>query len=108
MNSILTENLSRLWSSIIIDELTKHQIYDFYCAPGMRNAPILASITKNKDAKAYSFFDERSLSYRALGNSKKNHSNWLLPSSILKRWTAKLWRILLKLELSSSESEKKE
>jgi 2-succinyl-5-enolpyruvyl-6-hydroxy-3-cyclohexene-1-carboxylate synthase len=41
-----------------------------YCAPGMRNAPILAASHHHENIETYSFLDERALSFRALGNSK--------------------------------------
>jgi len=64
------QNLSRLWSSLIVDELAKNGVQDIYCAPGMRNAPILAASHFHKDIKTYSFIDERALSFRAIGNAK--------------------------------------
>ncbi|OIQ15571.1 MAG: 2-succinyl-5-enolpyruvyl-6-hydroxy-3-cyclohexene-1-carboxylic-acid synthase [Bacteriovorax sp. MedPE-SWde] len=66
----LDQNISRLWGSLIIDELAKNGVKDVYCAPGMRNAPILAASYHHEDIKTYSFLDERALSFRALGNSK--------------------------------------
>jgi 2-succinyl-5-enolpyruvyl-6-hydroxy-3-cyclohexene-1-carboxylate synthase len=65
-----TENLSRLWTSIIIDELAKNGVENFYCAPGMRNAPIMAAAKVHVQSKTLSGFDERSLAYRALGYAK--------------------------------------
>ncbi len=66
----LTQNLSRLWASVIVDELAKNGITEFYTAPGMRNAPVLAAAHYHEDINTFSFFDERALSYRALGRSK--------------------------------------
>ncbi len=70
-STINTENISRLWSSIIIDQLAKNGLSHYYCAPGMRNAPLLSAI-KKCDKNIYSFFDERSLAFRALGASKND------------------------------------
>lgn len=64
------QNLSRLWASLIVDELAKNGVSDYYCAPGMRNAPILAAAYHHDKTKTFSFVDERALSFRALGNSK--------------------------------------
>ncbi|WP_419168513.1 2-succinyl-5-enolpyruvyl-6-hydroxy-3-cyclohexene-1-carboxylic-acid synthase [Halobacteriovorax sp.] len=74
----ITQNISRLWASIIVDELAKNGIVDFYTAPGMRNAPVLAAAHYNEDIKTYSFLDERALAYRALGRSKVSESIPLL------------------------------
>ncbi len=70
MNKLLnTENLSRLWSSIIIDQIEQNDALLHYCAPGMRNAPILAAMNSGK-GKTISFLDERALAFRALGSCK--------------------------------------
>ncbi|WP_412462638.1 2-succinyl-5-enolpyruvyl-6-hydroxy-3-cyclohexene-1-carboxylic-acid synthase [Halobacteriovorax sp. RT-2-6] len=74
----VTENLSRLWASIIVDELAKNSITQFYAAPGMRNAPVLAAAHYHELVDTYSYFDERALSYRALGRSKVSDSIPLL------------------------------
>ena len=74
----ITENLSRLWASIIVDELAKNSITQFYTAPGMRNAPVLAAAHYHELVDTYSYFDERALSYRALGRSKVSDSIPLL------------------------------
>ena len=74
----VTQNISRLWASIIVDELAKNGIKDFYAAPGMRNAPVLAAAHYRKGIQTYSFLDERALAYRALGRSKVSESIPLL------------------------------
>ncbi|WP_127716092.1 2-succinyl-5-enolpyruvyl-6-hydroxy-3-cyclohexene-1-carboxylic-acid synthase [Halobacteriovorax sp. HLS] len=65
-----THNLSNLWSSIIIDELIKSEVIDFYISPGMRCAPLVNSLIENSKAKLYVGIDERAQAYRALGCSK--------------------------------------
>jgi 2-succinyl-5-enolpyruvyl-6-hydroxy-3-cyclohexene-1-carboxylate synthase len=67
---MLLNNLSNLWSSIIIDELVKNNVQDFYISPGMRSAPLVNSLLQLKDVNLYVGIDERAQSYRALGNSK--------------------------------------
>ncbi|EQC44244.1 2-succinyl-5-enolpyruvyl-6-hydroxy-3-cyclohexene-1-carboxylic-acid synthase [Bacteriovorax sp. Seq25_V] len=74
MSNILNENISRLWASMIVDEFAKNDVRDFYCAPGMRNAPILAASFYNESITPYSFIDERALSFRALGKAKKEQN----------------------------------
>ncbi|MDB9786947.1 2-succinyl-5-enolpyruvyl-6-hydroxy-3-cyclohexene-1-carboxylic-acid synthase [Bacteriovoracaceae bacterium] len=66
----LTENLGRLWSSLIIDELVKCGVHHFYISPGLRNAPLIAAVSKHSGASLHLGFDERSQSYRALGCCK--------------------------------------
>lgn len=67
---LLSNNLSTLWSSIIIDELIKSGVVDFYISPGMRNAPLVQSLLKRSEVELYLGIDERAQSYRALGAAK--------------------------------------
>lgn len=71
---LLTQNINRLWSSLIIDEFLKNEITHFYLSPGMRNAPLIAALTHIKKFKNHlSLFvcmDERAAAYRALGYTK--------------------------------------
>ncbi len=60
-------NPSSLWCALIIDQLVKNGVETFFCAPGMRNAPLLKAIEKHPKAKYFVGFDERAQSYRALG-----------------------------------------
>lgn len=61
------QNLTQLWSALIIDQLVKAGITTFYTCPGMRNAPLLKAIALHPQATHYSGWDERAQSYRALG-----------------------------------------
>lgn len=65
MNNL--NNPSSLWAALIIDQLVKNGVETFYCAPGMRNAPLLRAISQHSGATYYTGFDERAQSYRALG-----------------------------------------
>jgi len=68
---ILANNLSTLWSSIIIDELIKSDVTHYYISPGMRNAPLVQSLLQRRDeVSLFLGVDERAQSYRALGNAK--------------------------------------
>lgn len=67
------ENINHLWSSLVIDELVKQHITQFYIAPGMRNAPLIAALLfakKNNLADFEIVVDERAMAFRALGYSK--------------------------------------
>ncbi len=68
--NLLTQNLGRLWSSIIVNELTRLGGNNFFVSPGQRNAPIIAAIHNNQNAKIHLGIDERAQGYRALGFSK--------------------------------------
>jgi len=67
---LLTENWSRLWSSLIIDELVQQKLDHFYISPGLRNAPLIAAVVYHPQATSYNGIDERALAYRALGHAK--------------------------------------
>lgn len=74
MNKLLSENINRVWSSLIIDEFVKNKITHFYLSPGMRNAPLIAALSHfekfHPELRLYLCMDERAAAYRALGYSK--------------------------------------
>lgn len=74
MNKLLSENINRVWSSLIIDEFLKNKITHFYLSPGMRNAPLIAALCHAKNfspqIKIITCMDERAAGYRALGFAK--------------------------------------
>jgi 2-succinyl-5-enolpyruvyl-6-hydroxy-3-cyclohexene-1-carboxylate synthase len=63
-------NINRIWSALIIDTFFNKGIKSYFTSPGLRNAPLLSSITHKKEIKIYSGIDERSMAYRALGYAK--------------------------------------
>ena len=67
-------NPSSLWAALIIDQLIKNGVKTFFCAPGMRNAPLLKAIDAHPEAEFYTGFDERAQSYRALGFIRSSKS----------------------------------
>jgi 2-succinyl-5-enolpyruvyl-6-hydroxy-3-cyclohexene-1-carboxylate synthase len=82
-NKLLTQNINRIWSSLIVDEFLKNNITQFYLSPGMRNAPLIAALTHfktfNPNIQLIVCMDERAAAYRALGFSKATH----LPSVLV-------------------------
>lgn len=74
MKNLLNQNLSRVWSSLIINEILENKIFQFYLSPGMRNAPLIAALEHYKnyfpETEIHVCMDERAASYRALGYSK--------------------------------------
>lgn len=74
MNKLLSENINRVWASLIIDEFLKNKITHFYLSPGMRNAPLIAAMASAKETnhkiQIFICMDERAAGYRALGYSK--------------------------------------
>lgn len=76
MTNDLSLNINHLWSGLTLNELINQGISQFYLAPGMRNAPLIAALTvlkeKRHDVKLNFevVMDERALAFRALGYSK--------------------------------------
>ncbi|MBY0412641.1 MAG: 2-succinyl-5-enolpyruvyl-6-hydroxy-3-cyclohexene-1-carboxylic-acid synthase [Bdellovibrionales bacterium] len=74
MEKLLSQNINRIWSSLIIDEFIKNNITQFYLSPGMRNAPLIAALVHlqkfHKELNLVLCMDERGASFRALGYSK--------------------------------------
>jgi 2-succinyl-5-enolpyruvyl-6-hydroxy-3-cyclohexene-1-carboxylate synthase len=74
MEKLLTQNINRIWSSLIIDEFVKNDIIQFYLSPGMRNAPLIAALIHlqkvTPEINIINCMDERGAAYRALGYSK--------------------------------------
>lgn len=74
MEKLLSQNINRIWASLIIDEFLKNGISQFYLSPGMRNAPLIAAMAHfqkfHKELSIVLCMDERAASYRALGYSK--------------------------------------
>src|SRR5690606_24300055 len=68
--TILTENMSRLWSSVLARELALQGVEHIFMAPGMRNAPLIAGFQAQENITVHVGMDERALAYQALGFSK--------------------------------------
>ncbi len=65
-------NLSTIHATLIIDELIKQDISDFYISPGKRNLPLinaLLSSSKYDTLNIQTFVDERTTAFTALGSA---------------------------------------
>lgn len=69
-STLLTENMSRLWASMIASELVKLGAEHVFIAPGMRNAPLIAGFKAQQELELHVGMDERALAYQALGYAK--------------------------------------
>jgi 2-succinyl-5-enolpyruvyl-6-hydroxy-3-cyclohexene-1-carboxylate synthase len=63
-------NINLLWSSLFIEELTRHGITDFCLAPGSRSTPLTLAVAQHPLANTHVHFDERGLGFLALGLSQ--------------------------------------
>jgi len=61
-------NLS--WSRKILEALTQEGVEDFVFCAGARNSPLVVTLDRAHGIRAYSFFEERSASFFALGLSR--------------------------------------
>ena len=57
---------------IISTLVEQHQVQTFCVCPGGRNAPLVSVLAQAKGLKVFSFFEERSAAFFALGQCKKN------------------------------------
>lgn len=58
----------------ILSQLLEQGVSEFCLCPGSRNAPFVFTLSQTKRAKVYSFFDERSAGFFAIGRIKKTKS----------------------------------
>lgn len=63
-------NINQLWSLLIIEELLRLGIEQFFISPGSRSTPIVTAIALLDAAKKCVHFDERGSAFAALGYGK--------------------------------------
>ena len=63
-------NLS--WSRKILEALCAEGVEDFVFCAGARNSPLIVTLDRSHGIRAYSFFEERSASFFALGLSRSH------------------------------------
>ena len=60
-------NINHCWAGLMVEELTRLGA-DYFCvAPGSRSSPLVIAVAQNKNAKSFVHFDERGLSFHAMG-----------------------------------------
>tara|TARA_R110000868_G_scaffold25366_1_gene98850 strand:- start:1826 stop:3562 length:1737 start_codon:yes stop_codon:yes gene_type:complete len=69
-NTLLTENIARLWTSVVANQLHKLGTSHVFIAPGMRNAPLIAGFKAQQSIELHVGMDERALAYQAYGYAK--------------------------------------
>lgn len=63
----MNTNLNNLWSSLLVEELTRNGINHFCLASGSRSSPVIASVARHPQTKKIVHFDERGAAFHALG-----------------------------------------
>ncbi|WP_075533035.1 2-succinyl-5-enolpyruvyl-6-hydroxy-3-cyclohexene-1-carboxylic-acid synthase [Moritella viscosa] len=62
--------LNRLWSSLMLDELSRLGVRHVCVAPGSRSTPLVLAAEGNDNLTLHNHFDERGLGFYALGLAK--------------------------------------
>ena len=65
--SIPVENINALWGNLLIEELYRNGIVDFFISPGSRSAPLTVAAARHKGIKTHICYDERGAAFCALG-----------------------------------------
>ena len=60
------------WSREIIEQLFREGVREFVCCAGARNSPLVMTLASAKGIKTYSFFEERSAAFFALGCAQRS------------------------------------
>ncbi len=60
-------NINSLWAQLIVEELIRNGITQFFIAPGSRSTPMVAAIARHTHAETIVHFDERGTAFAALG-----------------------------------------
>jgi 2-succinyl-5-enolpyruvyl-6-hydroxy-3-cyclohexene-1-carboxylate synthase len=55
------------WSQDILEQLFREGVREFVCCAGARNSPLVMALASTKGIKTYSFFEERSAAFFAMG-----------------------------------------
>ena len=63
-------NINLLWTVLVVEELIRLGVDQFFIAPGSRSTPLVTAIARNDKAKAFVHFDERGTAFAALGYAK--------------------------------------
>ena len=64
-------NLDQLWSAIVIDQMVKSGIDQFFISPGLRNLPLVDAIYQNPNTRHFISIDERAAAFAAQGYAKE-------------------------------------
>ena len=60
-------NLNRLWADVLVEELVRSGVTQFFLAPGSRSTPLTTAVAAHPTARATMHYDERGTAFAALG-----------------------------------------
>ena len=64
------QQITTIWSTLIVEELVRHGIKRFCISPGSRSTPLTAAAARNSDTECSVFPDERAAAFFALGYAR--------------------------------------
>lgn len=67
MNLSDVPNLNRCWADLIVEELVRCGVTQFYLAPGSRSTPLTTAVAAHAEARSSIHYDERGTAFMALG-----------------------------------------
>ncbi len=73
MNGINRANTNSLWSSVLVETLSKCGIDRVVVSPGSRSTPLTVAFASHPSIEAIPVLDERSAAFFALGIAKRTH-----------------------------------
>ncbi len=65
-----TENINQLWAGVLVEELLRQHVIQFYISPGSRSTPLTIAVARNPGAKSHICYDERQAAFMALGYAR--------------------------------------
>ena len=60
-------HINFLWTQLLVEELLRNGINQFFISPGSRSTPLTLAIARNKRTQGFLHFDERGAGFAALG-----------------------------------------
>jgi 2-succinyl-5-enolpyruvyl-6-hydroxy-3-cyclohexene-1-carboxylate synthase len=75
-------NINAYWANLIVGELIRNGVRQFFVSPGSRNSPLVVAVTSRPDADCVTHFDERGSGFLALGfgSHKRIPAVWITTS----------------------------
>jgi len=75
-------NLNRLWADVLVEELVRCGVTQFFLAPGSRSTPLTTAVVAHPTARATMHYDERGTAFAALGYGRAtgHPAGWITTS----------------------------
>ena len=67
---ISTANINSYWASLVVEELVRLGVTQFYISPGSRSTPLTVAAVRHEKAQCSICHDERGAAFQALGYAK--------------------------------------